>query len=50
MLEDKQFHIHHGDAIPHMFGEEGGMPAKSVDFAVFSPPFPFLIRIHGFQC
>lgn len=31
-----EFHIHHGDCIPHMMEE---MEPKSVDFAVFSPPF-----------
>lgn len=33
------FHVHHGDCIPHMLEE---MPEDSVDFAVFSPPFPSL--------
>ena len=32
------WHIHHGDCIPHM----AEMPTESVDFAVFSPPFPSL--------
>ena len=31
--------IHHGDCIPHMLEE---MPPQSVDFSVFSPPFPSL--------
>ena len=31
-----QWHIHEGDCIPHM----AEMPEASVDFAVFSPPFP----------
>jgi DNA modification methylase len=31
--------IHHGDCIPHMLED---MPENSVDFAVFSPPFPSL--------
>jgi DNA methylase len=31
--------IHHGDCIPHMAEE---MKSESVDFAVFSPPFPSL--------
>lgn len=35
----EQYAIHHGDCIPHMLGE---MPESSVDFAVFSPPFPSL--------
>src|SRR5690606_27879813 len=36
---DESWHIHHGDCIPHMASE---MDAESVDFAVFSPPFPSL--------
>jgi DNA modification methylase len=36
--DDVEYHIHHGDCIPHM----AEMPAESVDFAVFSPPFPSL--------
>lgn len=35
----EQYAIHHGDCIPHMLGE---MPEASVDFSVFSPPFPSL--------
>lgn len=31
------WHIHHGDCIPHMMEE---MEPRSVDFSVFSPPFP----------
>lgn len=31
--------IHHGDCIPYMLEE---MPPQSVDFSVFSPPFPSL--------
>jgi hypothetical protein len=48
----EQFRIHHGDCIPQMMGpgflDEGPdrkaawMPAKSVDMAIFSPPFPSL--------
>ena len=37
--DSEQFHVHHGDCIPHMLLE---MPADAVDFAVFSPPFPSL--------
>lgn len=36
---DKEFHVHHGDCIPHMLE---AMPESSVDFSVFSPPFPAL--------
>ena len=39
LLQDNQrWAIHHGDCIPHM----ADMPAESVDFSVFSPPFPSL--------
>ena len=34
-----KYSIHHGDCIPHMMED---MPAESVDFSVFSPPFPTL--------
>lgn len=34
----ENFHIHHGDCIPHMHE----MEPQSIDFAVFSPPFPVL--------
>jgi DNA modification methylase len=37
--ETDRYHVHHGDCIPHMMQD---MPAESVDFAVFSPPFPSL--------
>lgn len=33
---DQRWAIHHGDCIEHMFD----MPKNSVDFSVFSPPFP----------
>jgi len=40
LLNDSNlYHVHHGDCIPHMFED---MPAASVDFSVFSPPFPSL--------
>jgi DNA modification methylase len=35
----EQWKVYHGDAIPHMLED---MPEESVDFAVFSPPFPSL--------
>lgn len=38
-LNDNEYHIHHGDCIPHMLED---MPESSVDMAVFSPPFPAL--------
>ena len=34
-----EWHIHHGDCVPHMAED---MTPWSVDFAVFSPPFPSL--------
>lgn len=40
LLSDNQnWHVYFGDCIPHM---ELAMPESSVDFAVFSPPFPSL--------
>lgn len=39
LLDDQDYAVHHGDCIPHMWEE---MPDSSVDFAVFSPPFPAL--------
>jgi len=38
ILEGEQYYVHHGDCIEHM----AEMPGASVDFAVFSPPFPSL--------
>jgi DNA modification methylase len=37
LFDDKQWEIHHGDCIPHMMRD---MPENSIDFSVFSPPFP----------
>ena len=39
MTSDERWKIHAGDCIPHMLEE---MPPASVDFSVFSPPFPSL--------
>ena len=40
LLSDKQtYNVHLGDCIPHMLE---AMPPASVDFSVFSPPFPSL--------
>ncbi len=36
---NNQWSLHHGDCIPHMAEE---MEPKSVDMAIFSPPFPSL--------
>ena len=33
------YDVHHGDCIPHMLET---MEPESVDFSVFSPPFPSL--------
>ncbi len=35
---NQQYHIHHGDCITHM----ATMERESIDFSVFSPPFPAL--------
>lgn len=39
LSDGEQWNIHNGDCIPHMLKD---MPESSVDFAVFSPPFPSL--------
>jgi DNA modification methylase len=39
LKDNEQWHIHHGDCVPHMLDD---MPESSVDFSVFSPPFPSL--------
>lgn len=39
LSENQKYHVHHGDCIPHMLD---AMPESSVDFAIFSPPFPAL--------
>lgn len=36
--EGQEYNVHHGDCITHM----ATMPGESVDFSVFSPPFPAL--------
>jgi DNA modification methylase len=38
LSKTETFAVHFGDCIPHM----AAMPSHSVDFAVFSPPFPSL--------
>jgi hypothetical protein len=40
------WHLHHGDCIPHM----AAMPQWSVDFSVFSPPFPSLYAYTSEAC
>jgi DNA modification methylase len=39
VFNDSEWDVHHGDCIPHMLSD---MPESSIDFAVFSPPFPSL--------
>jgi hypothetical protein len=46
ILNGKQWHIHKGDCITHMHD----MPEKSVDFSVFSPPFPSLYAYTSQEC
>lgn len=36
LLDDEDFRIHYGDCITHL----AEMPEQSVDFSVYSPPFP----------
>lgn len=43
----QDWHIHHGDCIPHMQTE---MEPASMDFAVFSPPFPSLFAYTSQAC
>jgi DNA modification methylase len=43
---DSEWHVHFGDCIPHM----AEMPEASVDFAVFSPPFPSLFCYTSEAC
>jgi DNA modification methylase len=38
MLGSRDYHVHHGDCIPHM----ASLPPACVDMSVFSPPFPSL--------
>lgn len=46
ILGDKQWHIEHGDCIEIM----PAMPESSVDFAVYSPPFPSLFSYTSEEC
>lgn len=45
--DNEQWALHPGDCIPHMAEE---MPAESVDFAIFSPPFPSLYAYTSEPC
>jgi len=39
VFDNQDWAIHNGDCIPHMLED---MPEESIDFSVFSPPFPSL--------
>ncbi|QDV86958.1 DNA-methyltransferase [Planctomycetes bacterium TBK1r] len=47
VFNNKEFDIHHGDCITHMMDE---MPESSVDFSIFSPPFPALYAYSDSEC
>lgn len=47
LTDDQRWQIHEGDCIPHMLAD---MPPQSVDFAVFSPPFPSLFSYTSQEC
>lgn len=36
LLDDREYHVHHGDNIPFM----ADMPENSIDMCLYSPPFP----------
>lgn len=46
LADDQTWHVHHGDCIEHM----ATMPKASVDFSVFSPPFPSLFAYTSEGC
>ncbi len=46
LTADSEYHIHEGDCIEHM----RDMPESSVDFSVFSPPFPSLFAYTSDAC
>lgn len=47
ILNGADWHIHPGDCIPHMATE---LPPSSVDFSIFSPPFPSLYAYTSEAC
>lgn len=47
LADGKKWALHEGDCIPHMLND---MPEKSVDMAVFSPPFPSLFSYTSEAC
>lgn len=46
LLDDQEWAVHHGDCIERM----AEMPAQSVDFSVFSPPFPSIFSYTNLSC
>ncbi len=46
LLDGRRWHVHQGDCIEHM----ATMPAESIDFSVFSPPFPSLFSYTSEAC
>lgn len=46
LKKNERWRIHHGDCIEHM----ATMPRQSVDFAIFSPPFPALFAYTDEAC
>lgn len=46
LADDQKYSIHHGDCIEHM----ATMPPQSVDFIVFSPPFPSIFSYTTLPC
>lgn len=46
LKDETKWHIHAGDCIEHM----ATMPSESVDFSVFSPPFPSLYAYTSDAC
>lgn len=44
--EDEKYRVFHGDCIPHMHL----MPEKSVNFTIFSPPFPAVFAYTNEAC
>ena len=46
LLDNKNWHVHHGDCIPHM----ADLPDACMDMAVFSPPFPAVYAYTDQEC
>jgi DNA modification methylase len=45
--DNEEYRVHFGDSIPHMMTE---MPPQSVDFCIYSPPFPLLYAYTSESC